>query len=407
MPTKKLTDLFVERVKPPPSGRIEYFDASFGGLALRVTEKGHKSWSLYYRRNGKRGRYTIGPYPAVKPVDARREAMATLERVRAGIDPSAEKRGRRLRPGPESDTFAKVLDDHLERHLKKNTVATTHNEIKRMLKRDALPLWQNWPISTITRRDVIDLIDAIVERGAPVQANRMLTRLGALFNWAVQQDRLASSPIAGMKPPSKERSRDRALIDDEIRWFWAGCEEIGWPFGPLFKLLLLTGQRRDEVGGIEWADLDLPNSLWNLPRYKAKNNRAHHVHLSAPALEILSSLPRVGNGLVFTTNGITAVSGFGRAKRRLDRAMLDERGEGDASTIPPWTLHDLRRTAATGMARLNIAPHVLDRVLNHVSGRIRGVAAVYNRFEYLDERKAALERWGNFVATNFGPGDSQ
>jgi Arm DNA-binding domain len=211
MPIKKLTDLFVERVKPPPSGRIEYFDASFGGLALRVTDKGHKSWSLYYRGNGKRGRYTIGPYPAVKPAAARREAMATLERVRAGIDPSAEKRDRRLRPRPESDSFAKVLHDYVERHLKKNTVAATHNEIKRLLERDALPLWRDRPISSITRRDVINLVNSMVERGAPVMANRMLTRLGALLNWAIEQDRLASSPIAGMKPPTKEHSRDRSL----------------------------------------------------------------------------------------------------------------------------------------------------------------------------------------------------
>ncbi len=244
-------------------------------------------------------------------------------------------------------------------------------------------------ISEISRRDAIDVIDRIAKR-AEVQANRTLARLRALLNWAVEKDRLASSPIIGMKPPTKERARDRTLSDDELRWFWSACEAIGWPFGPLAKLLLLTAQRRDEVAGIEWPEIHLDQTTWTMPRYRAKNDRAHAVHLSEAAIEVL---PRsyVGSGLVFATNG-RPVSGFSHGKNRLDAAMLaakaDELGD-TAEVIPHWILHDLRRTAATGMARLNIPPHVFDKVLNHVSGTIRGVAAVYNRFEYLDERRAS------------------
>jgi integrase len=182
--------------------------------------------------------------------------------------------------------------------------------------------------------------------------------------------------------------------------------------------LLLTAQRRDEVARMEWPEIDLAKRTWNIPRHKVKNDRAHEVHLSAAAIEILESLPRLGDGLVFTVTGTTAVSGFSRAKRRLDAAMVKARRraldlpENDAELrkrlgmpagkplpveIPDWILHDLRRTAATGMARLNIPPHVVDKILNHVSGTIRGVAAVYNRFEYLDERRRALDAWGGYV----------
>jgi integrase len=164
-------------------------------------------------------------------------------------------------------------------------------------------------------------------------------------------------------------------------------------------LLLLTAQRRDEVGGLEWSEIDFDKKGWTIPRDRAKNDRSHEVHLSDAAVSVLRSIPRVGNGAVFTTNGRT-VSGFSHGKNLLDAAMLaaqrDELG-AQAEAIPHWILHDLRRTAATGMARLNIAPHVVDKILNHVSGTIRGVAAVYNRFEYLDERRAALEAWGQYV----------
>jgi integrase len=399
LPTKKLTDLFVERVKPPERERIEYFDAAFGGLALRVTKRGHKSWSLYYRFRGRLRRFTIGNYPAIKPAKARLEASAALELVRQGIDPSEEKRSRRLTVQPDADTFALLVQDYLDR-ARRNIAPSTYSEMKRAFERDAVPLWRNRPIASITRGDVIRVVDAIGTRGAEVQANRMLGMLRVLFNWAVERGRLLTSPVAGMKPPTKERARDRALIDDEVRWLWHACDTVGWPFGPVVKLLLLTAQRRDEVAGMEWSEIDLEKRTWTMPREKAKNNRAHEVQLSAAAIQILNSIPRVGDGLVFTSTGTTPVSGFSRIKRRLDAAMLaakrDELGE-KCDGIPHWIFHDLRRTAATGMARFGFPPHVVDKVLNHVSGTIRGVAAVYNRFEYLDERRGALDAWGRYV----------
>jgi integrase len=213
----------------------------------------------------------------------------------------------------------------------------------------------------------------------------------------------------------KEAARDRALTDDEIRLFWVGCDKLGWPFGPMFKLLLLTAQRRDELGTMEWRELDLAARRWIIPLEKAKNDRAHEVHLSDLAVEIIDELPKISRRRVdgagaepspylFTTNGERPVSGFSKAKDRLDknmvqllRAEFEETGQDPKKAqIEGWIIHDLRRTAATGMARLNIAPHVVDRILNHVSGTIRGVAAVYNRHAYLEDRKAALEAWGHY-----------
>jgi integrase len=412
MPTKKLTDLFVERAKPPASGRVEYFDASFPGLALRVTEKGGKSWSVFYRFGGRLRRHTLGSWPTIKPAQAREEAQAALDRVRKGIDPAEEKRARRELRSPETDTFGAIAADFLERHARRNNRESTFLEAKRDLECDALRKWRTRPIASITRRDVIDLIDGIIERGAPVQANRTLTRLGTLFNWAIEKERLTVSPVARMKRPTEEKARDRVLGDDELRWFWQACGEIGWPFGRLFKLLLLTAQRRDEVATMTWPEFDLAKRVWTIPREKAKNDLAHDVQLSDAAVAVLQSIKRprsrrLATGFVFTTTGETRVSGFSRAKRRLDAAMLkakgEELGKRKDDAIPNWTLHDLRRTAATGMAKLNFPPHVVDKVLNHTSGTIRGVAAIYNRFAYLDERRAALEAWGRYVENLTAP----
>jgi integrase len=405
MSKKKLTDLFVERAPVPLRGRTEYFDAGFPGLSLRVTDNGRKSWSLFYRFHGRLRRFTIGHYPAIKPAQARREATTALERVRQGIDPAVEKKERRDNPLPATETFESLAQDYLERHVRKNCAPASYREAKRDLEWNVLPAWRGRPIANITRRDAIGLIDGLVERGVEIQANRTLARLRALFNWAIEKDRILASPIAHMKPPTKERARDRALSDDEIRLFWLACDEIGWPFGHIFKLLLLTGQRRNEVGGMRWTELDVDKRTWTLPRSRAKSDRGHEVHLSESAIDLLRSLARVTSGVgkldfVFSVTGTTAVSGFGNAKRRLDAVMLAAKHHEigpKAEGIPNWTLHDLRRTAATGMAKLNIPPHVVDKVLNHVSGTIRGVAAVYNRFEYLDERRAALEAWGQYV----------
>ena len=412
MPRKKLTDLCVDRVAPPAKGRVEYFDTTFPALALRITDTGHKSWSLFYRNAGRLRRYTIGTYPAFDPAAARKAASSALHRLADGTDPADEEKARRSAPKPLVDDFASVCREYLERQVKRNTAGSTYRETARIMEQDVIPDWGKRPIGSIARRDVSALIDKKAASGAEVQANRILARLRTLFGWAVEKDRIAANPCDGLRPPTKEKARDRVLSDDEIRLFWRASDEVGWPFGPLFKLLLLTAQRRDEVATMEWSEINLETATWSIPREKAKNDDGHEVHLSREAVAILSALPRVVGPYVFSTNGKTAVSGFSRAKERVDAFMLTalrkaakDRGEDpeEVKAADPWILHDLRRTATTGMAGLRVLPHVVDRILNHTSGTIRGVARIYNRFEYLHDRKDALDAWGRDVAAKIAP----
>jgi integrase len=422
MPTLKLTQPAVEKLKAPPMGRIEYWDNQLPGFGLRISETGRKTWVVMYRVRGKLVRETLGTAAVIPNVaDARSRARESLQKAQAGVNPVEERRGseRAAKVAAERTpkSFGAGVDLYLTRYAERNTKPSTYKETKRVLEHDVKLAWDNRSIGEITRRDVIGLLDGIVDRGAAVQANRTFAVLRRFFNWTVEREIIPSSPLSGLRSPTAEAARDRALGDDEIRLFWAGSDKRGWPFGPMFKLLLLTAQRRDEVGMMEWTELDdLATRRWTIPREKAKNDRAHEVHLSELAIEIIHELPKISrtraDGIgsepspyLFTTNGERPVSGFSKAKERLDKHMVqllraesEEAGKDPAKAeIEGWILHDLRRTAATGMARLNIAPHVVDRILNHVSGTIRGVAAVYNRHAYLEERKVALEAWACYV----------
>ncbi len=394
MPRQKITDLFVERVKPPSTGRMEFFDSSFPGLCLRVGFSGVKSWCLFYRLHGRQRRLTIGKYPHVKPAQARREAQRALEQVREGIDPGDLKRSRR---DHRLQTFGDLVTEYLERQARPNTRSTTFVNTLGDFEHNILPRWRKRSIASITKADVIALVDSIVDRGAAVQANRTLGRLKALYRWAIAKDLVATSPAAGLDKPTEEEDRDRVLTDDEIRWFWRACQTEGWPYGPMCQLLLTTAQRRSEISGLTWQELDLERAQWTIPRHRAKSDREHVVALSSLAMSILAPLPRHSD-LVFSRSAEITPRGFSKAKVRLDEDMLAaKQADGANDPIPGWTFHDLRRTATTGMARLKIPPHIADRVLNHTSGTIKGVAKTYNRFEYLDERRDALEKWGQFV----------
>jgi len=275
-------------------------------------------------------------------------------------------------------------------------------ETKRAFDYDVRPILGAKAIGEVTRRDVRELLESIVDRGSSSVANHVLSYLRAALNWAVANDYIETNPCNGLRKPAPSPSRDRALNDNEIRIFWRACDQIGYPFGPLFKLLLLTGQRRGEVAEAKWSEFDLRKALWTLPGERAKNNKPHLVHLAAMAIEIFEALPKYGrDALLFTTTGDTPVSGWSAGLTRLVLAMRDVQSDvlGKHKDLGglPFTLHDLRRTAATGMAGIGIAPHVVDRILNHTTGKISGVAAIYNRFEYLDERRSALDAWAQHV----------
>jgi integrase len=291
------------------------------------------------------------------------------------------------------NTLTAAIDRYLGdartgRNRKKPMRPDYYRETERALRVDVKSVLGARPIRDLTRREIRDLLNAIVDRGSPSHANHVLAYLRAMLGWAVDQELIEENPASGIKPPSATVERDRYLDDNEIRAFWHGCDRLGWPFGPLFQLLLLTAQRRDELAGASWSEIDLEKRIWTLPRARVKNDKAHLVHLSTLAMDVIGALPRVNEKLLFTTTGKTPVSGWGRARERLAAAM----GKPE-----PFNLHDLRRTAASGMAAIGIAHHVVDRILNHTAGKISGVARIYNRHDYAAERHGALEAWGRHI----------
>jgi integrase len=384
----KLTAALVAQFKPAPGKDRDYiWDTSLPGFGLMATAKGGRSYVVQYRLGtGRSRRMRIGDPKTVNLDEARRLARVKLGEVAGGADPQAQRRAERQehRAG-RHDTVAVVVQRYLDRHAKPHL--RWHPELKRTLERDVVSKWRDRAISDIADTDVAALIETIADR-APVQANKTLVAIKMMMNWCVDRRILKASPAAGLKPPTPEKSRDRVLLDDELRAVWLAADAEPYPFGPCVKLLILTAQRRDEIAGMRWDEVDLDAATWVIPAARAKNGQAHEVQLSTQAIDILRQLPQVeGAEYAFTTTGRSKVSGFSKLKLRLDQA----------SKVNDWIFHDLRRSAVTGMARLGIPPHVADKVLNHRQGSIRGVAAVYNRFEYQPERRAGLQAWANFV----------
>jgi integrase len=433
MPRLKLTQAAIERLKPPPSGRIEYWDAHLPGFGLRISAlrpgsvDGRRTWQVMYRVNGRLVRETIGTVATIPKVEiAREKARASLQAAQAGTNPVEARRRKKEDTEREAEaeralrqnTLSAVIDRYLEeahtgRNRKKPMGADYYEETKRTLNRDVRPVLGDRPITEIARGDIRELLAGIVDRGAPSGANHVLAYTRALFNWAVADELIAKSPAERVKMPAPRGERDRILDDDEIRLFWRACDKIGWPFGPFDQLLLLTAQRRDELAEVKWPELDIEAGLWRIPGERTKNGREHYVHLAPLTIEIIGSLPRIASkrGFVFTTGrrGDNPISGWSNAANRLCDTMADlmrsglAEGGANEPSVPHFTRHDLRRTAASGMARLGVAPHVVDKILNHTTGKISGVAAIYNRFEYLPERKAATEAWSRHIESLIRP----
>ncbi|MCC5871537.1 MAG: tyrosine-type recombinase/integrase [Gammaproteobacteria bacterium] len=371
-----MTEKAVERLNPPKSGRVEYHDTVVSGLSLRVTDKGRKSWSLLYRLPGdpRKRRLTLGVYPAVALTGkegARERAKDALGKLAGGGDPAADKARQRKDP----HLVESVIDDFEKRHL---STLKDGGKAKRILKADVIPAWGRRRISDITRRDVLDLIEEKAQT-APVGANRLLAWVRRLFSWAVNRGLLEHNPASRIPKPSREAARERVLTDAEILTVWQSCEAEGYPYGLFVQFCLLTGQRRGEVQQMKWADLS--NGVWTLPTTKA--GRAHEVPLPKQAKAILDRCPKMGE-FVFTKRVKAPIGVSSTWKARI------------APEVPGWTLHDLRRTAASGMARLGVQPHVIARVLNHAETGITG--RVYVRHGWLDEKRAALDLWAKKVA---------
>ncbi|MFG1299302.1 integrase arm-type DNA-binding domain-containing protein [Xanthobacter sp. V3C-3] len=408
-----LTVRGIDALKPTIS-RQEIADGYLTGLYLIVQPSGAKSWAVRYRSKGKPRKHTLGAYPGVKLADARILAAQVMTAVADGRDPSAEKKQakREAAEGFKDDVMS-VVEAYLERQAQKHLRKSSLRRVEGLLSNDVIAAWKGRSIKSITKRDVNELLDAAIKRGATVTANRLLAVVRHFFNWCVERDLIEKSPIAGIKAPTAEKSRERILSDEELGLVWKASDRLGWPFGPFVHLLILTGQRRDEVAGMRWSELDIANATWTIPRERVKNDKAHVVPLSPEAVAIIEGLPRMKDGeadsaFVFTTTGKTAISGFSKAKASLDKAITkllkredeetSKNEEEEAPSIPDWRLHDLRRTMTSGMARLGVPVHVVEKLLNHTSGTFSGIVSVYQRHEYADEKRQASEAWGSHVA---------
>lgn len=376
MVKRALTDAAVKRLKAPDAGQIDVFDQGFPGLALRISYGGRKAWIFFYRHVGRLRRMGLGTFPALSLADAREAWREARQDAQAGRDPAT---ARKRQKG--ATDFSGVAEEWLRRDQGKNR---SHDAVKRLLAKDVLPAWGHRPLVEIGRRDVLDVIDGIVDRGSPITARRVHAHLHRLFKWAVGRGIIASSPMTDLPKPGSETKRDRVLSGDELVAVWKAAGKLGWPFGDVIRLLILTGARRQEIAALRWSEID--GDAIKLEGARTKNAQPHTIPLSSAAKAVLVNVPRMsGTDLVFSINAKTPVSGWTRVKAKV------------GADLPPWTLHDLRRTCATGLQRLGVNLQVIEAVLGHVSGSRAGVVGVYQRHSFDDEKRVALEAWGAHV----------
>jgi integrase len=390
---KVLTQIAIAKLKPGPARR-EIPDGHTRGLFLIIQPTGKMGWALRYRFHGRPRKLTIGGYPAIGLKEARAAASRAVSAFAGGMDPAAEKQAAkgaaRAARHHSTGTVEKVVDDFILLYAKPNT--RDWKETRRLLSQFS-KVWEGRRLAEISKADIHRILDEIVARGAPVGANRAFTQLRKCCRWAVSRGIIERSPCEGIEAPSTETSRDRVLPLDELRLVWRASDSLGFPFGPIVRLLILTGQRRSEVGGMEWSEIDLEAKTWTIPAARSKNRRQHTVPLSPQAIEIVSRLPRfIGSKFVFSP-GETAPSGYSRAKMRLDKIIAHD----DGGAIPQWTIHDVRRSVATGLAGLGVNLPVIERCLNHVSGSFGGIVSVYQKHSFADEMRDAMERWGRRI----------
>lgn len=422
---KALTDTQIENLfkAPAPTARQEIPDGLLAGLYLVRQPSRAMSFAVRYRCAGQPRKLTLGPYPAISLKAARKLGRDALIAAADGRDPAREKqerKGEAERQAAEAlrgqrDLFENVAREFIERYAKpkanqKNRPDAWHetgrilglrpdpDDGAKLIERggDVIPRWRGRKIQEVSKRDVVALLDEVNDRGAPIMANRTLAAVRRLFNWAVSRDIIAASPCAGVEPPASESSRDRILTDDELRLVWNAADADGWPFGPIVRLMILTGQREGEVAGMRWREIDLENKVWTLPAVRVKNDETHAVPLSDAAVAIIKALPRIktDGGFVFAGRRAQPVTAFSRAKARIDEAAAKA---NQAASLPAWVLHDLRRTMASGMARLGIQLPVIEKILNHKSGTFRGIVGVYQRHSFAEEKRAALAAWASHI----------
>lgn len=412
---KRLTEAMIEKLRPPVAGRLEIQDDAVAGLTLRLTPNGAKSFVVRGRIKGRAQplRITVGDARGMRLYDARQRAGEVLRQMRAGEDPrEALRQAKREALDAEQLRFDRIVERFIEEYAKPKN--SSWRDTESLFKQHLTPRFLGMRLDEIKRSDIKDALAAIRKRVSPYRANAALAAIRKLFNWAKQEEFIEATPGFGGLAAEKA-DRDRWLSFEEIRLVWRASERLGHPFGPMFQLLLATGQRRGEVANARWASFDLEKErLWTLQAEETKADRKHFVPLSDMALSLLGSLPRIAASkeeravYCFTTIGSAPVSGFGKAKRKLDaeieavrrdESAAEDTGAESLPAMAAWRVHDLRRTVATHMEdALGIAPHIVGSVLNHSPKSYKGVTAIYTRGDLLFQRRQALNAWSRLLA---------
>ena len=406
----KLSDTLVSSLTCPAGKKdVMFFDATLKGFGLRVTAQGARLFVYQYRIGPKVRRFKLGEWPRLTSGQARKLAEQHRGTVHTGGDPVAERRTKhaarlaeeaqvRTNAKVAAFTFDKLLDAWTARSLatrresyRKDAPARLRTGLAQLLER---------PAASISRADAAEAVRAAAAERGPVGANRIMAYARACYGWGVKADLVQGNPFAGLPAPGRETARDRALSQVEVQAVWRATDALGAVQRAFVRFLLLTLQRRSEVAGARWQEFSADLTTWTIPAARAKNGRAHLVHLAPATRAVLEDVPRwSGQSLVFGLPDGEAgrlLTAFSSIKRTIDTRMAeDETLKG--APVPPWTLHDFRRTGVTRLAETGFPPHVCDRLLNHVTGAIQGVAAVYQRAEFLAERRAALEAWAGEV----------
>src|SRR5262245_1720799 len=379
MQLKKQSDVL--RLPKPNKGEALFFDTGkdrVTGLALRIRAAGSHRFMFFYRLDGKQQRIVIGDATAMDLDIARKKARGYRVAIDNGDDPTMQKNAKRTAAGL---TVARIVEQYLAVRTDMRPRALI--EITRHLQETWKPL-HSLPLASVTRPIVAERLREVTKENGPVGANRARSSLSRLYSWAVGEGLCNDNPVSGTNK-NKESTRDRVLSDAELVKIWLAAPD--GMYGRIVKGLMRTGQRRDEICSLQWSEFDLQKALLAFPGERTKNHRPHDVPLSALAISVLEAQPRiVGRDLTFG-EGKGGYSGWSRSKEALDAAC----------GVKDWTLHDLRRTAATRMADLGVQPHIVEAALNHVSGHKGGIAGIYNRAAYAAEKRAALDLWASHL----------
>jgi integrase len=372
-----------------PAGKSDHieFDDVLRGFGVRLRAGGKRTWVIQYRVGALQRRVSLGDVEKVDADVARAEAKLRLAHVTLGRDPAAEK--------AEADAKAKrtlgaVVEQYLAIKAKKLRPKSLH-ETTRYLRKSWKAL-HRIPIHKIERANVATGLQSIAEESGGISANRAQTALSSLYTWAMKEGLVDDNPVAKTNRPADEKPRERVLSEAELAAIWAALPDSD--YGRIVKLLVLTGQRREEIGGLRWPEIDFDKRLISLPSERTKNKLPHDIPMSDSVFDILSGCERRDGDFVFGVRGKNPFGGFALGKQALDKAIKP--------ALAPWFLHDLRRTCATAMAeekkdKVGIQPHIVEAILNHVSGHKAGVAGIYNRAAYAKEKREALTLWADYV----------